>query len=377
MPARAAARGSPWAAAALLGLALAAGCAAGCAAGGEAPGPGAATQSQAAPGLAKHPPPAAPGGCADLDPGAGPAAPALQDGGAFLDLPTYDGSNQSTHLNVQFREAGAFGHRYWMTLTPYPDGDASKENPSVLVSDNGLEWAPPAGVANPVSGVPADAAAKGHYSDGYLLIQADQLELYFRYNPARPGLAKPDNATSIIYRVTSPDGIAWSQPETVFEGGAPDYMSPSLLADGPLRRLWYSNYGGHMVYTESRDLQTWAEPQPVEIELSQGYLPWHQEIVPTDLGYEALVLGYKPGPDGRTQFALYHARSGDGLRFGPASLIDPERVDPRLKGYHFYKSSLVKTCGAYRLYLSTVTPGGAYRPFYKQIAAERLPELFG
>jgi hypothetical protein len=298
--------------------------------------------------------------------------------GRFLTLPTYDGSNQPTHINVQFDQNGRFGHRYWMTMTPYPFGDATKENPSILVSEDGLDWSEPEGIANPVSGVPDDVDRKGHYSDGYLLPRPDGFELWFRYNPARADGSKPDNSTNIVYRMTSSDGIKWSRKEAVFDGGDPSYMSPSLLIEGSRYRLWYSNYGGQLVHTESADLESWTAPQAVRVELSDGYVPWHQEMVRTDLGYEALLLGYLPsqGDGDSPPFALFYARSDDGLDFGEASLIEPTKVDPRLDGYHFYKSSLVKACGSYQLYLSVVAPDRAYKAFYRQLPVEDLPSLF-
>ncbi|MDR2566989.1 MAG: hypothetical protein LBC97_13240 [Bifidobacteriaceae bacterium] len=327
-------------------------------------------------GMVPEPEPAASAeGPCELPGATGSAKVPLENGGGFLDLPTYDGSGQSTHPNVQFDRAGRFGHRYWMVMTPYPFGDGKWENPSILASDDGLDWSEPRGVRNPVTGEPEDVARLGHYSDGYLLPRPNGFELWFRYNPARPDANRPDNATNIIYRMTSPDGVDWTDKEVVFNGGGPSFMSPSLLADGSLYRLWYSNYGGELVYTQSRDLRTWEEPRQVEVTMSDGYAPWHQEIVATDRGYEALLLGYK-AEGGRTSFALFYAQSDDGLRFGEARLIDPQKVDSRLAGYHFYKSSLVKDCGAYQLYLSVVSSAGAYLPFYKQVPVESLSDLF-
>ncbi|MDR1635241.1 MAG: hypothetical protein LBS27_10055 [Bifidobacteriaceae bacterium] len=301
----------------------------------------------------------------------------LDNGGGFLNLPTYDGSGQMTHPNVQFDRGARLGHRYWMTMTPYPYGDGKWENPSILVSDDGLDWFEPEGVHNPVSGEPGDVARAGHHSDGYLLPQPNGFELWFRYNPAKEGTNQPDNSTNIIYRMTSADGVKWADKEVMFNGGKPSYMSPSLLAEGSLYRLWYTNYGGELVYTQSSDLRSWTEPRPVPVAMSGGYIPWHQEIVATDRGYEALLLGYKSESRKTTSFALFYAQSDDGLDFGQASLIVPEKVDPRLAGYHFYKSSLVKDCGSYQLYLSTVSAQGAYLPFYKQIAIKSLADLFG
>ncbi|MDR2381171.1 MAG: hypothetical protein LBE08_08385 [Bifidobacteriaceae bacterium] len=364
-----------------LGLALLNGCAGGGTAPGTASGTALAGATLAA--TAKQPPPpaaeASGPACTLPDPNAGTVATSLEAGGGWLTLPTYDGSNQSTHINVQFDPEGRFGHPFWMTLTPYPYQDASKENPSILVSDNGLDWAEPAGLTNPVSGVPDDVNRKGHYSDGYLLPRPDGFELWFRYNPARAGETRADNSTNIIYRMNSPDGVTWSEKEVIFDGGIPNYMSPSLIAEGEKYRLWYSNYGGELVYSEATgpDFLSWSDPQAVTVEMGQGYVPWHQEIRPTDSGYEALLVGYRTDPASqKSSFALFYAQSTDGLNFGQAHQIDPAKVDLRLAGHQLYKSSLVQHCGSYLLYLSTITPEGAWLPFYKQVGVDELSQLF-
>ena len=48
--------------------------------------------------------------------------------------PTYDGSGQGMHPSVYDAGAGETwnGHRYWMAMTPYPNNDSTKENPSIL-----------------------------------------------------------------------------------------------------------------------------------------------------------------------------------------------------------------------------------------------------
>jgi hypothetical protein len=279
-------------------------------------------------------------------------------------------------MNVQFDQNGILGHCYWMTMTPYPFRDDDKENPSILVSENGLDWSEPPGLVNPVSGLPPDVTAGGHYSDSYLLVVPEGFELWFRYNPARADARKPDNSTNIIYRMTSPDGVKWSDKETILDGG-PAYLSPSLLIEPDRSRLWYSDYGGEMLHIQSADRRSWSEPETVLIELADSYVPWHQEIIQTDLGYEALVLGYQPDDGAGAPFALFYAVSEDGLDWGRARQLKPENVDPWLAGSHFYKSSLVKADGVYQLYLSTVSPDGAQRPFYKQVKVEDLDSLLG
>ncbi|MBO9605718.1 MAG: hypothetical protein J7639_07195, partial [Paenibacillaceae bacterium] len=61
-------------------------------------------------------------------------------------IPTYDGSGQTVHPCVLFFPEGWKGHRYWMAFTPYPDGNDQFENPSLVVSGDGVRWFVPPGL---------------------------------------------------------------------------------------------------------------------------------------------------------------------------------------------------------------------------------------
>ena len=47
-------------------------------------------------------------------------------------IPTYDGSNQSTHPSVLQFDTPWNGYRFWMAMTPYPFNYDGLEDPSVL-----------------------------------------------------------------------------------------------------------------------------------------------------------------------------------------------------------------------------------------------------
>src|SRR5439155_20610297 len=51
--------------------------------------------------------------------------------------PTYDGTGQVVEPDVIHVPRGWNGYEYWMAVTPYPCGDESLENPSILVSHDG------------------------------------------------------------------------------------------------------------------------------------------------------------------------------------------------------------------------------------------------
>lgn len=64
------------------------------------------------------------------------------------------------HPDVEFFPNGFNGYKYWMVFTPYfgavENVQISKryENPTVVVSNDGLNWESPAGIHNPIQGTP-------------------------------------------------------------------------------------------------------------------------------------------------------------------------------------------------------------------------------
>ncbi len=124
---------------------------------------------------------------------------------ARIDLPTYDGSGQMVHPSVVYKDAGFGGYKWWMAMTPYAGGDDQLENPSILASNNGVNWVVPAGVVNPLIATPAGLSDIN--SDPCLLFVNDggtqTLWLYYR-----------ETVSSIdrIYRITSTDGVTWTSP---------------------------------------------------------------------------------------------------------------------------------------------------------------------
>lgn len=115
----------------------------------------------------------------------------------MLETPTYDGSGQAVHPDVFHSSWGwpkAAKYRYWMVLTPYAYSDFSRENPSILVSNNGRNWFVPEGLVNPIEPAPTE----GHYSDPDIVMGDGRLWVFFRWDK---GLEER------IYAKSSNDGI--------------------------------------------------------------------------------------------------------------------------------------------------------------------------
>ncbi len=107
-----------------------------------------------------------------------------------LAIPTYDGSGQANHPGVidfltEFGMRSWAGYRYWMSMTPYPQDNDGYENPSILVSNDGVRWTRPKGLRAPLA-TPSGGFVhlKNHLSDPDLVYdaKANRLVLFYREN---------------------------------------------------------------------------------------------------------------------------------------------------------------------------------------------------
>lgn len=107
---------------------------------------------------------------------------------APLLIPTYDGSGQANHPSViDFKTEHNLdtfeGYRFWMAVTPYPFSDYTLENPSILVSKDGINWLPHPRLKNPgVQKVSSNPKEKKYNSDPELVYDPEQkvLLVYWR-----------------------------------------------------------------------------------------------------------------------------------------------------------------------------------------------------
>ncbi len=241
-----------------------------------------------------------------------------------LVTPTYDGSGQAVEPSVVHFPGGWQGHHYWMALSPYPYGEAAFENPSILVSEDGLEWSVPEGLTNPLilpkHGTLSDATAV--YDDA-----SDELWVYYTADTKVNG-----TDLQSMYRLMSLDGIHWSAPELVLDGKSFPIQSPSVLAMGGTYTMWTVGAGAKGCTTAativnqrtSLDGVHWSAPQPVNVALP-GQVIWHLNVIPlTEPGrFLAALTAF---PDGATcsWTSLFLADShGQSWKAYPTPLIAP------------------------------------------------------
>jgi len=244
---------------------------------------------------------------------------------SFIGLPTpiefetYENSHQVVHPSTVAFAQPWHGQRFWLALTPYPNGDSHVENPSLYGSATGDSWTVPAGVVNPVA-----KTTRGYLSDPELSYDptADELRLYYRevvqvYHRRE----KPKHKADIVYLTRSTDGVHWSPAQALTNDVGHFVVSPTVArrAEGDWK-MWAVDAGHagctssstRIILRRSVDGVIWSVPTTVAFS-QPGYLPWHLDVqyVPEQGMYWALVAAYRAGT-ACTASSLFLATSTDG-----------------------------------------------------------------
>jgi hypothetical protein len=196
-----------------------------------------------------------------------------------LAIPTYDGSGQVVHPDVIAFATPWQGASYWMAVTPYPGGDAGYENPSVVVSADGLEWGAPDGLTNPV--VPRPVG--GHNSDPDLVYDAAGNRLVLVYRTVTGG-------QNVIQSMTSTDGRHWSAPAVVLSKPNHQAVAPSVtFADANRPMLWYVDSGSGGCNASVTTVRLRVGSSPSALWPSQPDAGWSSDVA-TTLGLDGRVV---------------------------------------------------------------------------------------
>lgn len=298
---------------------------------------------------------------------AAPAPPGL----TLLKLPTYDRLGQTCHPDALLHDGKVI-----LAATPYPFGCDWYENPSLFISDDGLNFKTPNGCPNPIIYQNPDPAFRkrmnfrDHLSDNEIHFWGGKYRLLFRqcyfYSP--PESSQPNHNTMIhmrdgLFLMDSPDLIHWSKKELLAQSDKNTLISPTIT----------EQKGGRMMYVissaidesqtalkryELRDELCGHKLQydrPIDVEgIPDGKLLWHIDIVPDgDVLRGLFVLADKIGGHGSE---LYYTESRDnGQSF---NILNPIIPCPDWQKYlrMIYRSSMIKRKdGKWDLFISAMT----------------------
>lgn len=273
-------------------------------------------------------------------------------------------------------------YTHWAVYTPNVMHTSIYENPSIVASNDGVQWEIPEGLSNPIE--PQPATTRDHNCDADMIYnpKMDALMAYWNWADDQYG----GEGAEIRLRV-SYDGIHWGIPVTYdpetrewavpqneeerqVSDGETDYimvihsaarydmLSPTFVYDDyrDVFIMW-SNDAGDVGYTNgqnnrvrinySDDGINWGNPVPVENFLARDengsqLAPWHQDVQYVKELRQFLCLSQcfaGPNPDGSV---LYLTTSRDGLHWEQPS-IHP-LLSPGTTGswddFQIYRSSL-------------------------------------
>lgn len=266
------------------------------------------------------------------------------------------GDNQSYHPKVLSFNKKWNGYKYWMSYTPYPKGDDLKENPCITVSNDLIHWSTPNGLINPLDDPKDKEKATVYNSDAHLVYNNDndELEIYWRYTNN-----KNEKMYSKVFRRTSKDGINWSDKELVYtaeDRNVADIISPAIIYENGIYKMWYVVTSGVVHYTESRDGLKWFNEKDIDIKYDKDLKTWHLDVIKTKNGYEMLVVAFTKW-EKRNEMSLYYSNSKDGIIWNTAKKI----MDPAVKEKVWDNKGIYRTTFIYEDGIYYVIYGGTSR----------------
>jgi hypothetical protein len=202
-----------------------------------------------------------------------------------LVIPTYDGWNQATHPDVLL-ERDASGVHLTMAMTPYPFSLDRFENPSLVVSTDGMRFTALLGVLAPL--VPPPPYDHNDDPDIRLDPRTGDYEILYLET------LRPDHQTLVSLR--SRDKVTWTRHDAVvydFKTGARFIVSPAAIDEGGKTYLYYVDAATRVMYMMTSDDGRWDPATEKRLPLELGAVhPWHCDVIRGEGVYGLLISGY-------------------------------------------------------------------------------------
>lgn len=260
------------------------------------------------------------------------------------------GDDEAYHPKVlNFKEKWN-GYKYWMSYTPYPQGDDSKENPCIVASNDLINWEH-LGDKKTVLDEPKETIKyKKYNSDSHIVYNndLDRLECYWRYVDDIEGV-------SIIYRKCTKNGIDWTENEVSYLAKPRkirDYVSPSIIYDKGTYKMWSETVGNKLIYTTSIDGLNWEKEQILKLDYEDNVKLWHLDVIKNKEKYEMISVAYENW-DMRNDMSLYYSKSEDGINWTTSQkILEPTKNTKFWDNKGIYRSSFIYEDGKYYVYYS-------------------------
>ena len=225
-----------------------------------------------------------------------------------VSLTTYEGSGQAVHPDILTTPKTWGSNSAYLVVTPYPQGNAAFENPSIFLSGPDNSWTTPQGAQNPI----AHPAAGGYLSDPDALYNPSTNELWLYYRQV--------SNTNQILLIRSTDGVQWTVPITILSVPNHQAVSPTVVRRSETDwLLWTVNSGPNGCAAASTTVELrrstdgihWSDPTTIPLGDHNDF-PWHLDVawIPTQNQFWALYNAKSPGSC--TTRVLRFATSPDG-----------------------------------------------------------------
>ncbi|MDO5018355.1 MAG: hypothetical protein Q4E02_03555 [Lagierella massiliensis] len=266
-----------------------------------------------------------------------------------LVIPTYvKDNNQAIHPSIFYDPDMKYGYRYILAFTPYSFLNDQTENPSIVVSNDGINFKILEDVPSPL----VKPEKNCHLSDVCIFEKDSTLEIWYRESNKKTRLSR-------LLRITTNDLISYTKPQVILDYGTSGYGlgSPSVLYEDGVYKIYYRKNmdigSDSYVYRASLDLKSFTNPIPLKFDKGEwtNYHPWHLEIKKVNNIYYCLTMNC---PDGKMDTSsLFLLESYDGINFkNPIKILEPSE-----KGHDnwlIYKSTFMVKDDTVWLYYSAI-----------------------
>ena len=275
--------------------------------------------------------------CSDA---AGPGERGPREGIRVLSLVTFDGSGQAVHPDPALTPVIWDGSESQLFVTPYPNGDITKENPSLYARSSLFEWRVPSGVTNPII-----SPMSGYLSDPDEVFNPDAGELWLYYRAV--------GRANQIYLMRGAGPTDWTPSTLVAAGPNHTVVSPTIVRRGPGDWMMWSVNAGlvgcasastTVELRRSSDGINWSAPVVTDLVEDEAFA-WHIDVewIPSQQEFWSLYNVKVPGSC--TTASLHFARSVDGEHWAvmPGPVLDrgqiPEFADIVYRSSFIYDES--------------------------------------
>jgi len=215
-----------------------------------------------------------------------------------LDIPTYDGSGQAVHPSILRRPNSPW---FMMAFTPYTDTNDKVENPSVLISDTGLDFHEERAGINPLVGTPEF----DHNNDPDLFYRDGKYGIFYLET------MRPNYQT--LFVLESNDRIYWKRQEVcrwdLNKTKNFFMLSPKYMELEGKEFVFYVNRDAEGGYAVECSGLGFTETRKVLIPGLKEY-PWHIDIIPSGEAFYMLITTASTLDD-TAEYKLRIAKSGN------------------------------------------------------------------